>query len=324
MALTGSTLTPLTSIGGGLVVLARIAIFVVLSTVCASAQLRVITTIPDFADIAKRIGGDCVRVESLIKGREDLHLVRIRPSLLIKVRRADVFIEMGLDAEHSWVPALLRTARNKKIRPGKPGFCNASAGIKPLQVLRSTSRDQGPDLHPRGNPHYNLDPQRMRVAARNVLDCLVRVAPKHEDKFRQGFASWTKELNERLKGWKSKLEPFRGAAFIESHSAWVYFAETFGLEIVARLEPRPGLAPTPSHLRLVIDIGTERHVGLVVGRAQFADVAQRVAKRIDAVAAQLPLCSATKGQARGWFAFMDQVVTSFATHLKKASIVGRK
>ncbi|MCA8943470.1 MAG: zinc ABC transporter substrate-binding protein, partial [Planctomycetes bacterium] len=145
----------------------------------AVAQVQVVATIPDFADIAERIGGDAVTAISLTQGSEDLHLVRIRPSLLIKLRRADVFIQLGLDGEHAWVPALLRTARNDRIRPGAPGFCDASIGVPALEVPESVHRGAGPDLHPRGNPHYNLDPVRMRIAARNILACLVRVDADH-------------------------------------------------------------------------------------------------------------------------------------------------
>lgn len=290
------------------------ALLLLAASLCG--QLRVMTTVPDFADIVAKIGGDAVEVESLTRGHEDLHLVRIRPSLVVRLRRADAFVQIGLDAEHSWVPPLLRVARNDRIRPGKPGFCDASRGIKPLEILETVSREQGADLHPHGNPHYNLDPIRMRVAAKNIRDFLVRLVPDKKAKFDAGFASWSRELDKRFARWRATLEPLRGAAFIESHSAWIYFAETFGLEIVAKLEPKPGLAPTANHLSQVMRAAQDRNVGLVVGRSRYADVAARVAKETNAKAITMPIYCRAKGELSDWFGFMDHVVHTFAENLR--------
>ncbi len=284
---------------------------------CATAQIRVVTTIPDFANIVQRIGGDAVTTTSLTKGHEDLHLVRIRPSLLIKLRRAGAFVQLGLDGEHAWVPAMMRTARNRQVQPGRPGFCDASLGIAPLQVPAKASRGAGPDLHPRGNPHYNVDPIRMRTAARNIRDCLIRIDPTNKRRFAERCAAWEKELDVRLKAWHKKLAPFRGAEFIEAHSSWIYFAQTFGLNVVARLEPSPGMSPTPGHLAKVMRIGKQRKIGFIVGRPRLADVARRVAKEIGAKSIMLQTCSSTSGTHKGWFAYMDHVVDTFAANLRK-------
>lgn len=282
-----------------------------------TAQLRVVSTIPDFADLASRIGGDAVQAISLTKGHEDLHLVRIRPSLLIKLRKADVFIQLGLDGEHSWVPAMMRTARNERVQPGQPGFCDASVGIDPLETPDSVTRGSGPDLHPRGNPHYNLDPERMRQAARNIRDCLIRVAPGKKEHFTRRCKAWEAELDKHQARWRKQLAAFKGAEFIEAHSAWVYFAAAFGLKIAGRLEPSPGMAPTPRHLAEVIRIAKGKQVGLVVGRPRYADVARRVAGEAGAEAINLQICSPSKGKHQGWFVYMDHVVATFAKHLRR-------
>ena len=289
-----------------------------------AAQHRVVTTIPDFADLAQRIGGDAVEVSSLTKGHEDLHLVRIRPSLLIRLRKADAFVQLGLDGEHAWVPAMMRAARNDKIRPGQAGFCDCSLGVKPLEVPDAVSRAAGACLHPSGNPHYNLDPARMRIAARNIRDCLIRLDPPKRALFTQRCAAWEKELDGRLAEWHRKLAPFRGAEFVEAHSSWVYFAETFGLRIAARLEPLPGLAPTAGHLDKVVRLAKERDIGLIVGRMMYADVARRVAQGAGAKVAILQMASSSSGKRRGWFTYMDHVVDTFAGGLRKPRPQQRK
>ncbi|HMS15916.1 MAG TPA: metal ABC transporter substrate-binding protein [Planctomycetota bacterium] len=286
-----------------------------LSGTCA-CQLKVLTTVPDLADLAEHIGGPHVQVESLTAGHEDLHLVPMRPSFLTKLRRTDLPIELGLQAEHAWLPELVRTARNSDIKPGAPGNCVASAGITPLEVPESTDRGQGPDLHPSGNPHFNLDPESMRIAARNIRDAFIRKKPEAREDFTQRAAVWEAELNRRLMLWHEQLAPFEGAAFMEHHGTWSYFAKTFKLRCVGRLEPKPGVSPTASHFAALTEIGKRENVGLVVARPANADLATRAASLIGAHAVLLSTGSHREGEQKGWFAFMDQAVQAFAAHLK--------
>ncbi len=294
-------------------------IFIVffLATSLPCQELRVVTTQPDLAFLAETIGGDDVDAYSLTKGTEDLHLLGTRPSMLVRLSRADALIELGLDAEHAWLPALLQRARNRRIRPGGPGFLNCSARIRVLRKPKGRTRGSGPDLHPRGNPHYNLDPENVRLMARLIRDHFARLNPSGAARYKKSCAGFEKRLDARMKAWNEKLRPLRGAAFIEHHDAWTYFAHRFGLRIVARLEPAPGLAPTPSHLARVIGIGRREHVGLVVARPANADVAEKVARAIGGKTAILPLSSTKKGRYKGYFHYMDQVVDAFAAGLKK-------
>ena len=298
-------------------ILTRVFSLVAILSGALLPQVRVVTTTPDLADVVSMIGGTAVKVESLTAGHEDLHLVRIRPSLLIKLRRADMFVQLGLDAEHAWIPPLLRNARNTAIRPGARGFCNGSAGIEPLQVLKKVTRADGPDLHPQGNPHYNLDPRRWRTTAGNICIVLKRVDPENATRYDAGLKAFEERLDEATDRWAKKLAPFRGAAFVEYHSSWVYFADVYGLKIVGRLEPKPGLSPTPKHLARVIKNAKSEKAGLIVSRPQNLDIAKRVAKSCGATAVVLPIMSATEGKTKGWFAFMDHVVDTFAANLTR-------
>lgn len=285
---------------------------VMVAALRVAGQLQVVTTQPDLADVARAVGGDLVKVKSLTDGHEDLHLVRIRPSLLVATRRADVFIQLGLDAEHAWVPPLLRSARNKKIAPGGRGFINASAGIKALRIPTSRNRGQGVDIHPRGNPHFNLDPEGMRMAARNVRDGLVKLLPAQREELHRREAEWEKRLDRRLVKWKRQLAPAKDGWIIEDHDAWIYFATRFGLRVAARLEPKPGLAPTPRHISSVVEIAKEKKCRLVVARGRTEKIAQKVAAKSGAKVVVLPLSSTTGGRLSGYLAFMDHVVESFA------------
>jgi ABC-type Zn uptake system ZnuABC Zn-binding protein ZnuA len=283
----------------------------------AADPIRVVATIPDLADIAQRIGGERVEVTSLTRGTEDFHMVRPRPSLLVSLARADLIIEAGLDLEHAWLPALLKSARNDRILPGGDGFINVSAGIEPLDVPEATTRQAGPDLHPRGNPHFNLSPARVRTIADNILVGLVRRAPDGKSTFEANHRKFIEELEARRALWREQLAPLRGAAFIEYHASWSYFAEEFGLRIVARLEPKPGVSPSPEYLAEVIEIARREKVGLIVARPANEDLARKVAKEVGATAVVLTLASTTEGETAGYLAFIDHAVAQFAAHLRR-------
>ena len=158
----------------------------------AADKLNVITTTQDLASIAAEIGGDRVKVEALAKGYQDPHFVDAKPSYLVKLRSADLFIEVGRDLEVGWVPGLLQNARNSRILPGGPGFVDASAGVSVLEQGQPVGREQG-DVHPLGNPHYWLDPANGTVIARTIRDALSRVSPANRATFEERTKAFAKE-----------------------------------------------------------------------------------------------------------------------------------
>ena len=304
--------------------LGRVALAILLSlsafgasSLEAADPLRIVTTTPDLADLTRAIGGDEVTVKSLTRGTEDFHAVRPRPKLLIALSKADVLVQIGLDLEHSWLPALVQSARNKRIKPGTSGWITASAGIEPLEVPKHVHRKDGPDVHPKGNPHVNLSPVRAQKLASNILEGLCKAAPDRAEGFRARHAEWERGWEKKLADWKSRLAPLRGAALIEFHQSWSYLADDFGLRIVARLEPKPGVSPSARYLAEVVETGKKEKVGAILARPANADIANKVAKEIGATPLILPLASTTKGEFEGYETFFEQVVTRLETNLKK-------
>jgi zinc/manganese transport system substrate-binding protein len=297
----------------------RLAILAISLLACSlTAQtLKVVTTQPDLADLARRIGGDAVEVYSLTEGGEDLHLVQVRPSTLARTRRADLFLQLGRDAEHAWVPLLLRTARNGKIQPGQPGFVNVSAGIPAIFTVRGRTRGDAVDLHPRGNPHWNLDPENFRQASHSIRDALSRLRPKKKAHFAKRTKLFEAELDRKMKAWRKVLAPHRGRGFVEEHDAWIYFAKRFGFEIVGRLEPKPGVQPTAGHLRRLQKKLAGTKTKLIVGAPFGRSAASQLATKIRGHAETLTL-SSLKSDAKsgGIFAFFDRVVAAFDRGMK--------
>ena len=171
-------------------------IFVAIAPTQAAKKIRVVTSLPDLADIAKQIGGDKVDVFAIAKGYQDPHFVDAKPSYMIKLKKADLFVQVGLDLEIGWVPPLLEGARNKQILWGGDGFVDASQSMALLQVPRgdpSKLRAKG-DIHIFGNPHYWLNPLNGKIIAQNIFEGLIKIAPENETYFKQNLETFIRKM----------------------------------------------------------------------------------------------------------------------------------
>ena len=234
------------------------------------SQIRVVASIPDLADLAARIGGDLVSVESLAKGVEDPHGVPIKPSFVPKLNRADALVVLGLQAHHAWLPALIDVARNPSILPGNSGYIDCSVNIKVKQVPQSLLRREG-DVHPLGNPHVNLDPVNAALMAREMVVGFSRVYPPGQAVFERNFKKFTSHLSQQMGKWQKLAEPLQGVKFVSYHQDTIYFAERFGLEEVGQIEIRPGIEPTQGHLVWLIDRMKEEGVTLIFREPHFGE-----------------------------------------------------
>lgn len=246
----------------------------------AQKKLNVVTTLPDLQSITEEIGGDKVEVISIATGYQNPHFVDPKPSYILKLSRADLFVTVGLDLAIGWEPPLLTSARNAKIQQGGSGYLDASAGVPLLQVPASVSREQG-DIHIYGNPHYWLDPNRGRVIAQNIYEALARLQPENEAVFAANLQRFNQTLDAKIAEWQAQMQPYWGAKIIAYHNQWPYFAEAFGLEIAEFLEPKPGLPPTPSQLAKVIQLMEQQHVKvLIISPYYKPDAAELVARKV--------------------------------------------
>jgi len=208
----------------------------------------VVTTTPALADITRQIGGDFVDIDSVMRGPEDIHNVQAKPSHMMMVKRADLFIHSGLDAE-LWAPLLLKGARKRELLPGGDGNVDVSRGITLKEVPRrgEATRALG-DIHAYGNIHYLLDPLNGVIVGRNITDALKRADPAHAEAFEaryQEFAARLRDLAGRL---EARTKPYAGARVVVYHRTWPYFLDRFGLVAVDEIEPKPGVSPGPQHL----------------------------------------------------------------------------
>jgi zinc/manganese transport system substrate-binding protein len=239
-------------------------------------QIRVVATWPAVADLTRQIGKELVNVESLATGVEDPHGVPMKPSFVPKMNRADVLVLIGLDDERSWLPGLEEVASNPKIMPGQRGYIDCSVGIPVAEGPIIRDRSEG-DLHPKGNPHYLLDPVYTKIAAQNIAVGLSRNFPQHQAAFEKNLKAYVAELDNWIGRWEKMAAPLKGVKFVEYHQEWVYFANRYGLKRVGTVELKPGIEPTPNHVvNLVQQIKAEK-IPLLLYGAQNPRLPQQIA-----------------------------------------------
>jgi len=258
---------------------------VLCGTEAAFAGIRVVTTISDLADITRNLGGSLVEAESIAKGYQDPHQVDARPSYLLMLRKADLFVEMGLELEVAWVPSLLEGARNPKIMRGGPGFVDASRGIPVIpDVAPGTQIDRTlGDVHPLGNPHYQIDPANVKIIGRNIVEGLKRVDPSHAATYESNLVAYVKRLSVASRQWAQIAAGIRGARVVTYHNSWPYFARRFGLVVVDHVEPKAGIAPSAAHLKHLVAVMKQQGVKLIIMEPFFSPaIPQSVAREVGA------------------------------------------
>lgn len=273
----------------------------------ADDPLAVVATIPDLADFVQEIGGNRVEVTTIARGKENLHAVVARPSHLVAMSRADLFVEVGLSLEVGFVPGLLEGARNERIRPGAPGFVNVSEGWPALDVPTDVSRKAG-DIHPQGNPHLNLDPLGGKHMALRIFEGLVRVDPGSKDQYQARYDDLVARLDQAGARWAAQAQAWKGQKVVVYHLEYNYLAAAYGLEIVGAVEYKPGIPPTPNHVsRLIADMKARGCKTILTAIWSNNNDVARIAEKTGAKIVELPnQCGATKG-AETWIGMMDVI-----------------
>ncbi len=233
-----------------------------------AGTIHVVTTTQDTKSIAEIIGGTKVDLFAIATGYQNPHFVDPKPSYIIKLSNADLYVTLGLDLEAGWSPSLLTSSKNKKIQKGSDGYVDASVGVNLMQVPSSINRAEG-DIHVFGNPHYWLDPLNGKIIARNICNGLEKISPENKDYFEANLKTFDAQIDAKIKVWTAAMEGFKGAKIIAYHNEWCYFENRFGLKIVDFMEPKPGIPPSPSQLVKIIKEVKENSIKVIITSPYF-------------------------------------------------------
>jgi zinc/manganese transport system substrate-binding protein len=294
-----------------------LTIFLFISAKDASAKIRVVSSLPDFAAIAKEVGGDKVEVTSLAKGYQDPHFVDGKPSFILDLNKADLLIHDGLELEIGWLPPLVTGARNSKILPHNIGNLDCSTLILNILEIPTTKIDRSMgDIHPGGNPHYMTDPRNGILVARGIAERLKEIDPKNGSYYDERLADFTRRLSAKIKEWDEKLAPYKGTQIVTYHKSWDYFIDWAGFEEVGNVEPKPGIPPSPSYVAELIGNIQKMNVKLVIAESYYPQkVSALIAQKAGATLLTLPSEVGGRDGVNTYFDLFDTIVGEITSNL---------
>lgn len=241
------------------------------------AKLQVVATTSDLDYLINEVAGGNAVVTGFCKGSQDPHYLEAKPSYMMKTNGADLLVAIGLSLEVGWLPSIITGARNDHVTPGKVGYLEVGPLLNPIEIPKGTvTREQG-DVHPEGNPHVTLDPQRAGQAAVIIAERLGKLDPEHAEIFQKRATELRTRLEQKTKIWQSRIEKTGIKKIISYHKTLNYFFERFHLEQAAMIEPKPGVPPTGPHILSVIKLAKDQKIKLILNENYFDDTA---AKRI--------------------------------------------
>ncbi|MBI1846280.1 MAG: zinc ABC transporter substrate-binding protein [Candidatus Rokubacteria bacterium] len=282
----------------------------------AARKLRVVATIPDLKSLTEAVGGDLVEVDSLTRGTQNLHEAEVKPSMMLKLRRADALIENGVELD-AWADVAVQGANNASIVRGAPGRIEISRGIPLLEIPSvRVDRSMG-DVHPLGNPHFALDPGLAPIITQNIVDGLGRLAPEERPAFERNRQAFLERLGREMARWTETMAPVKGAKVVVYHPAMIYFLTRFGLVQIGTLEDRPGIPPSPQHLVQLINLmKAEKVKAMLLDPWNDQKLAARVAEEAGARVVVLSMSVGAVKGADDYIGAIDHNIRTLAQALR--------
>jgi zinc/manganese transport system substrate-binding protein len=274
----------------------------------ALAGVQVFACEPEWAALATEIGGTLVEANSATTALQDPHYIQARPSLIAKVRNADLVICSGAQLEIGWLPMLLQKANNPRVAPGKAGFIEASSLVLRLGSTSNVDRARG-DIHPQGNPHIQTNPHNVAIVAQVLAATMASIDAANAAAYKQGLADFSRRWSEAVAAWEQKAAPLRGTRAITHHLSWVYLEDWLGIEEVANLEPIPGLPPTATHLSDLVSRFGDGGADVII-RSPYQDErpSEWLTDRTGIPNVMLPLTVGGSEEATDLFALFDDII----------------
>lgn len=272
------------------------------------AALNIFACEPEWASLANELGGERVKTYSATTAYQDPHHIEARPSLIAKVRRADLLVCSGADLEVGWLPLLQRQASNAKVLPNSLGYFEASSMVERLDIPVKVERSMG-DVHAAGNPHVHLDPRRIQIIAKALQLRLIEIDPAGNDYYQQRFINFNQRWQQAINKWQQQASKLKGTRMVVHHRDWVYLFDWLEIEIAGELEPKPGLPTTASHLTTLKKMLQTNTVKMIVHTTyQNPRGAKRLSQLTGIPAVQLPYTVGGTEQVDDLFSLFDVTI----------------
>jgi len=274
----------------------------------ASAALNVFACEPEWGALAQELGGDKVSIYSATTALQDPHRIEARPSLIARIRSADLLICSGSELEIGWIPLLLTQSGNPRIQLGSPGYFEASQYVVKLEIPKVIDRALG-DLHPGGNPHVHTDPRNIAKIAAVLMERMAQLDPANADSYRSRGKSFLERWQAAIARWEQQTAPLKGVPMVVYHRDFSYFINWTGMREAGSLEPKPGIPPTPSHLAELID-QMKRAPAKVIVYSPYSNpqAAEFLSSRANIPAVMMPFTVGGTDRAKDLFGLFDDTI----------------
>ena len=282
----------------------------------AAAALTVLACEPEWAALTREIAGDKVSVSSATTALQDPHRIEARPSLLARARSADLLVCSGADLEVGWLPLLMSQSGNARIRPGGPGYLEASQHVVRLEIPERIDRALG-DIHPAGNPHIHTDPRNIAKVAEVLTERLAQLDPANADAYRARAKAFLERWRSSIERWQRDAAPLKGASIVTYHKDFSYLQAWLGLVSAGTLEPKPGIPPTPGHLaELVSQMQRQPAKAIIHAAYQDPQPAQFLSQRAKIPVTMLPFTVGGTDKATDLFGLFDDTIARLLSVVK--------
>ena len=274
----------------------------------ANATINVFACEPEWAALAKEIGGDNVETFSATTAHQDPHHIRAKPSLMAAMRKADLVVCSGASLEIGWLPILLQKAGNAATQPGSPGFLQASDIVPVLDKPLRLDRADG-DVHPEGNPHLQLNPHNIALVAGELLARLKRIDTAHAGSYQIRYDAFSHKWQEATNRWEKEATELKGITVVVHHQSFTYLLNWLGLQEVGALEPKPGIPPTTSHLESLL-VSLKNHPARFIIRTPYEpeDASAWLAAKTGMPAIVLPYTVGGDAESGDLFGLFDHTI----------------
>jgi zinc/manganese transport system substrate-binding protein len=279
-----------------------------MATMPAQAKLRVFACEPEWGSMVTELAGDKVDVDVATNALQDVHQIEAKPSLIAKIRSADLTVCDGAELEIGWLPKLIEQSGNQKVASGAGSFMAASQ-IATLEKPTALDRANG-DVHPEGNPHIQMDPHRMLTIAKALTARLAQLDPANAATYQSRFADFSTRWNAAIAKWTAEAAPLKGRNIVVHHNSWIYLTNWLGMKQIGSLEPKPGVPPTSSHLASLIDV-TKSSNTLAIVRAAYQDPkpSEWLSEHTGVPAVSLPFTVGGDAQSKDLFGLYDSTIS---------------
>jgi zinc/manganese transport system substrate-binding protein len=274
----------------------------------ALATLSVFATVPEWGALAEELGGDKVKVYLATNALQDPHHIEAKPSLIARARSADLVVATGAELEIGWLPLVLQQAGNPAIKPGKPGYFEAATYVTLLDKPTRLDRSEG-DVHPGGDPHIQTDPRNIAKVAVPLSARLAELDPANAAWYQTRYKAFAERWNAAIAKWEKDAAPLKGMKVVVQHKAFTYLQRWLGLNVIAALEPKPGVEPTTAHLSEVLEILQRDPAKMVLRAAYQSDRAsQWIAARAKINVVMLPFTVGGDDAAKDLYGLFDDTI----------------